>query len=124
MGSIICLTYSEQIDMIAFGGVSGKIILLDQKSRQVKGTIEGHKSEIKMLKFFGTSLYSISSDGEIGIWNSNNMTEFSVHKAPMHMNIGKILSCCFFKNKIMMATTKLYEFKMHKFLNLKIEDES
>lgn len=51
-GSISTVSYSEALDIIAYGGVSGKIFILDQTTKKPKGKIEAHKHEIIMLKFY------------------------------------------------------------------------
>lgn len=50
--SISCIAYSEDLDVIAYSGVQGKIIVLDQSTKSLIGEIEGHKHEIIMLKFY------------------------------------------------------------------------
>ena len=48
-GSISCVCYSDALDIIAYGGVSGKIYVLDQTTKLQNGQIEAHKHEIIML---------------------------------------------------------------------------
>ena len=51
-GSISTVSYSEALDIISYGGVSGKIHILDQTTKKPKGIIDAHKHEIIMLKFY------------------------------------------------------------------------
>ena len=71
IGSIICLDYSEQLDTFAIGGTSGTIHFMHQSSKEYMGNIEGHSSEIKLIKFYDklNQLYSVTETGEIGIWD-------------------------------------------------------
>ena len=41
-GTIVAIDYSEALDLIAFGGVSGTIHLLEQPTKQYKGCIPAH----------------------------------------------------------------------------------
>ena len=53
-GSISTVCYSKELDIIAYGGVSGKIFILDQttKKMNLNDQIDAHKHEIIMLKFY------------------------------------------------------------------------
>jgi len=51
-GSISALDYSEELDILAFGGVSGAIHFIDQTTKKHNGMINAHVSEIIMLKFY------------------------------------------------------------------------
>jgi WD40 repeat protein len=51
-GSISTVDFSEALDMIAYGGVSGRIHFLDQTTKNFKGTIDAHSHEVIMLKFY------------------------------------------------------------------------
>lgn len=74
----MAIDYSEALDLIAFGGVSGTIHLMEQPTKQYKGSIPAHLTEIKMLKFYDykRQLISVTSTGEIGLWDSQKMTKF------------------------------------------------
>lgn len=76
-GSISTVSYSEALDIIAYGGVSGKIYILDQTTKKPKGIIEAHKHEVIMLKFYDKQhqLISVSQAGEIGLWDAQKLTE-------------------------------------------------
>lgn len=51
-GSISTVCYSEGLDIIAYAGVSGKIYVLDQTTKNSNGQIQAHKGEVIMLRFF------------------------------------------------------------------------
>lgn len=51
-GSISTVCYSEALDIIAYAGVSGKIYVLDQTTKNSNGQIQAHKSEIITLSFY------------------------------------------------------------------------
>lgn len=51
-GSISAIDYSDELDVLAFGGVSGNIHFMDQTTRKYNGMIKAHNQEIKMLKFY------------------------------------------------------------------------
>ena len=44
--TIDCLDYSAALDLIAFGGVQGKIGVLDSATLTFKGMYEAHSSQI------------------------------------------------------------------------------
>lgn len=48
-GSISTVCYSDSLDIIAYAGVSGKIFIIDQTTKNQIGTIEAHKFEIVYL---------------------------------------------------------------------------
>lgn len=46
------MCYSEALDIIAYAGVSGKIFVLDQTTKNSNGQIQGHKGEVIALRFY------------------------------------------------------------------------
>lgn len=77
-----------------------------------------------MVKFYEdlNQLYTISETGDIGIWNSKNMTKFHLHRAPSHMTLNKVHSLTFFESegKIILATSKVFIFDLHYFENVQV----
>lgn len=71
-GSISAIDYSDDLDVIAFGGVSGKIHFIDQTTKKYNGYIKGHNHEIKMLKFYDAQhqIISVTLTGDVGLWDS------------------------------------------------------
>lgn len=51
VSTIDCLDYSEELDLIAFGGISGKIGVLDSCTLSFKGLYEAHDCEVMSLNF-------------------------------------------------------------------------
>ena len=51
-GSISTCTYSDALDIIAISGVGGTIYILDQETKEKKGSIDAHTQEILMMKFY------------------------------------------------------------------------
>jgi len=74
--SISCIAYSQDLDIIAYSGVQGKIFVLDQSTKYKIGQIEGHKQEVVMLRFFDKQrqLVSIAVNGQIGLWNAQKLS--------------------------------------------------
>jgi hypothetical protein len=52
MGSISAMDYSEELDILAFGSVSGIIHFIDQTTKKYNGQIVAHANEIKLIKFY------------------------------------------------------------------------
>jgi hypothetical protein len=50
--TIDCLDYSEQLDLIAFGGIQGKVGVLDSTTLSFKGMHPAHLCEITSLYFY------------------------------------------------------------------------
>jgi hypothetical protein len=50
--TIDCLDYSAALDLIAFGGVQGKIGVLDSATLTFKGMYEAHTCEITGIYFY------------------------------------------------------------------------
>ena len=58
--------------MIAFGGIQGKVGILDAITMQYKGLHDAHASEVKSLSFNDSQsqMLTMSIDGEIALWNA------------------------------------------------------
>jgi hypothetical protein len=52
LATIDCLDYSSKLDLIAFGGIQGKIGILDSTTLQFKGMYDAHLCEITGLYFY------------------------------------------------------------------------
>ncbi len=50
--TIDCLDYSEKLDLIAFGGIQGKVGVLDSTTLSFKGLHDAHLCEITSLYFY------------------------------------------------------------------------
>lgn len=53
--TIECLDYSSALDLIAFGGVQGKIGVLDSTTLSFKGMYEAHSSQVIGVYFQDSS---------------------------------------------------------------------
>jgi hypothetical protein len=51
-GSICAADYSEALDLLVFGGVSGIIHFIDQTTKNHNKSVQAHAHEIKLLKFY------------------------------------------------------------------------
>ena len=62
--------------MIAFGGIQGKVGILDSITMQYKGLYDAHSSEVKSLSFNDSQsqMITISIEGEVALWNAQKMT--------------------------------------------------
>jgi WD40 repeat protein len=61
------------MDLIAFGGISGKIGLLDSCTLKFKGLYTGYQnSEVTSIAFYGSEclLITQSKQGEIKLWDA------------------------------------------------------
>jgi len=69
-------------------------------------------------------LYSVTENGEIGIWNSSSMTQFHLHKPPSHMALKKVHSLTFMGSdgKIVMATSRVFIYDLHYFENVQVKN--
>jgi WD40 repeat protein len=126
-GTIASIDYSEALNMFAFGGVSGKIHFLDQPTKKYNGNIQAHLQELKMLKFLDRKgqLISVTATGEIGLWDSQKMTKFQVHKATPCMALKRISSCAYYlpTGQLLMATTKVFNYALHQYKNIKVSSD-
>ena len=126
-GTIASIDYSEALDMFAFGGVSGKIHFLDQPTKKYNGNIQAHLQELKMLRFLDSKgqLISVTATGEIGLWDSQKMTKFQVHKTTPAMALKRISSCAYYlpTGQLLMATTKVFNYALNQYKNLKVSSD-
>lgn len=80
-----------------------------------------------MLKFYDykRQLISVTVGGEIGLWDSQKLTKFQVHKTPQHMLLRRINTSTFYKplGKLMVATTKIFTFELEEYKNIKIQSQ-
>lgn len=70
--TVDCMDYSEELSIIAIGGVSGKIGILDGRTLLCNALIDAHEAEIVGLNFFDSQrqLISIAKDGELKLWDA------------------------------------------------------
>ena len=116
-GSISAIDFSEEQDLLAFGGVSGVIHFIDQTTKKHNGLIKAHHNqEIIMLKFYDEQhqLISVTLTGDVGLWDSQKMIKYQVLKNSPNMLQKFISSCTFYKplGKIMLATTKVFNYQL------------
>jgi WD40 repeat protein len=62
--------------LIAFGGIQGKVGILDSITMQYKGLYDAHSCEVKSLSFNDSQsqMITISIEGEVALWNAQKMT--------------------------------------------------
>lgn len=74
--TVDCLDYSKALDLIAFGGVSGSIGVLDSTTLSFKGLYPAHAGDVSALYFHDSELQmiSMSVEGEIALWDAQKMT--------------------------------------------------
>jgi hypothetical protein len=72
LATIDCLDYSSKLDIIAFGGVSGEICVIESTTFSFKGLYTAHTSEVTSLYFDDTELQmiSMSHHGDITLWDA------------------------------------------------------
>ena len=123
-GSISTVCYSEALDIIAYAGVSGKIYVLDQTTKNPNGKIQAHKGEVIMLRFYDQQhqLISVSQAGEIGLWDAQKLTKIQILRNSANMTQKVISACSFYEQlgKVMMATTKIYNYDLEVDKDVKI----
>lgn len=70
------IDYSKALDIIVFGGIQGKICVIDSITLIFKGMYDAHKNtEIVGLNFFDTQreLISLAIDGDVKLWDAQKM---------------------------------------------------
>jgi hypothetical protein len=74
--TIDCLDYSSALDLIAFGGVSGGVGVLDSTTLSFKGMYPAHLANVTALYFNDPELQmiSMSQEGEIALWDAQKMS--------------------------------------------------
>lgn len=50
--TVDCLDYSNALGLIAFGGVQGKVVVLDSTTLSFTGLYEAHNCEVEALYFY------------------------------------------------------------------------
>lgn len=80
-----------------------------------------------MLKFLDRKgqLISVTATGEIGLWDSQKMTRFQVHKSTPGMSLKRISSCSYYlpTGQLLMATTKVFNYALHQYKNIKVSSD-
>lgn len=66
------MDYSKALDLIAFGGVSGGVGVLDSTTFSFKGYFPAHPTDVSALYFNDKELQliSMSNEGEIALWDA------------------------------------------------------
>jgi WD40 repeat protein len=115
-GSISTVCYSEALDIIAYAGVSGKVYVLDQTTKNSNGQIQAHKGEVIMLRFYDAQhqLISVSQTGEVGLWDAQKLTKIQLLRNGANMSQKIISACSFYESlgRVLMATTKIFNYDL------------
>jgi len=64
--------YSSRLNLIAFGGVSGEIGVLDSTTFFFKGMYKAHPTEVAAIYFYDSEcqMITIAKTGEVHIWDA------------------------------------------------------
>ena len=70
--SVECLDYSAKLDLIAFGGVSGHVVVLDSQTLSFKGKYRAAVSDVNALFFNDPELQmiTVSLMGDVSVWDA------------------------------------------------------
>ena len=73
--TINCLAFADNLDMIIFGTVLGKIGVLDSSTMSFIGIFDAHTTEIANLYYNKKEyqLISVSNIGDISLWDAQKM---------------------------------------------------
>ena len=70
------MAYSPEFDMIAFGGVYGKVGLLDCSTMSFVRMLDAHQTEIAAIYFHDKEyqMITMTIDDEISLWDAQKMS--------------------------------------------------
>jgi hypothetical protein len=70
--TVECLNYSEALNLIGFGGVAGKIGILDSTTVTFKGLFEAHAVDVESIYFHDKELLmiTVAKDSEMLLWDA------------------------------------------------------
>ena len=85
-GAIQKFAYSEAHDIIAYGGVQGKIYVMDQATKYERGMCDTFTPEVMALEFYDKQHYliSVSKIGVVQLWDSQKLTLVQVVRNVQH----------------------------------------
>ena len=66
------MNYSEALNLIGFGGVAGKIGILDSTTVTFKGLFEAHAVDVESIYFHDKELLmiTVAKDSEMLLWDA------------------------------------------------------
>jgi len=80
-----------------------------------------------MLRFYDQQhqLISVSQAGEIGLWDAQKLTKIQIMRNSVNMTQKIISACSFYEHlgKVMMATTKIYNYDLEVDKDVKIRTD-
>ena len=110
--TIDCLDYSAALDLIAFGGVNGRVGVLESTTLSFKGLHTAHTTDVSALYFHDAELQmvSMSIEGEIALWDAQKMEVVQVVRNKEYMTTSNVNCTCFFASSrtLLLATTKIF----------------
>ena len=70
------MAYSPENDMIAFGGVYGKVGLLDCSTMSFVRMLDAHSTEIAAVYFHDKEyqMITMTIEGEVSLWDAQKMS--------------------------------------------------
>ena len=111
------MDFSPELDLLAFGGVQGRVGIVQTVTKDFSGIFQAHNHEVADIQFYDEQrqLLTISVKGVVCIWDAQKLEllqKFKMEKG--FLNQKFVRSTCFKKEQgvLFMATNRLYEFKL------------
>jgi WD40 repeat protein len=111
------LDYSRTLDLIAFGGIQGKLCVIDAATMIFKGMYDAHKNtEIVGLYFYDSQreLVSLAVDGDVKLWDAQKMEVLQTVRSRGIINKTSINSAYFCSHTatLLLATSKIFKWNL------------
>lgn len=116
-GAIQKFAYSEAHDLIAYGGVQGKIFVMDQATKYERGVCDTFTPEVLALEFYDKQHYliSVSKIGAVQLWDAQKLTQIQVVRQVQHAMTQKALTNAVFYGRtgtVLLATNKVFHYAL------------
>jgi WD40 repeat protein len=126
--TIDCLDYSEALDLIAFGGIQGKIGVLDSNTLIFKGLYEAHHCEVAAVYFYDKEkqLISLALDGVLSLWDAQKMQVLQTVNNRQNMHGVNQINASFFCRQsatMLLATSRVLVWSLKEDTTKKVEIE-
>lgn len=97
------IAYCKSLNVLCIGSQKGKITRIDLRTNKVLDVTDAHSTGIKSLIISGNLLYSGSRNGEVKVWDLNQMTDghhytLGTHNIGHHVDAPSLLAAVNHKN--------------------------
>ena len=116
--TINCIDYSEDLYLIAFGGVRGQIGVLDSTTMSFIGMYDTPSNvEVSAIYFYHKEkqMISVSIEGDCSLWDAQKMTILQTIRNKEQMKKTKHISTSTFdqlSGTLLLATSEVFRFKL------------